>query len=327
MDAERTPELSIEGDKMIKKLLFCLLIGTPVAWADYPDRLTRIVSPFSPGGGLDIVARLLAQPLSEIYAQPVVVENRTGANGQVANEFVARSAPDGYTLLIDTLGFTVHPAMTKNLRYEPSAMVPVAQLLSVPFILVVNSKVPVKNVAELIDMAKRSPSKLNFAQGGLTNRILGEQFRLRTGTEFTFVPYRGSNPATLAVLTGESDLTITDLTTVAAHLASGKVRVLAVTGTKRNALIPDVPTMAEAGMADGLSVWYGIFAPPDTPPAVVKRLNAEFNKIVMAPAMTARLNAIGNEPVTTTPEVFAALVRSHMTAVKDVVSRSNIPAD
>jgi len=313
---------------MIKKILLCVALAVPAAgWAEYPDRMTRIVSPFSPGGGLDAVARILAQPLSESYGQGVIVENRTGANGQIANEYVARSPADGYTLLIDTLGFTVHPAVTRNLRYDPAAMVPVAQLLSVPFVVVVNARVQAKDMGELIALSKRSPSKLNFAQGGLTNRILGEQFRLQTGTDFTFVPYRGSNPATMAVLSGESDLTITDLATVVPHLASGKVRLLGVTGPKRLAMIPDVPTMAEAGVPSSLTVWYGIFAPPATPPAVVKRLNAELNKIVMTPAVTARLQALGTEPVATSPEAFATLVREHMAAVKEVVSRSDIPVE
>lgn len=314
---------------MLKNLLLCFLLAVaPAALAQYPDRLTRIVSPFSPGGGLDIVARLLAPKLSDIYKQPVIVENRTGANGQIANEFVAKSPSDGYTLLIDTLGFAVHPAVTRTLPYDPGAMEPVAQLLALPFVIVVNPKVPAKNVVELVEYARRNPGKLNFAQGGLTNRILGEQFRLQTNTEFTFVPYKGSNPATIAVLTGESDLTITDSATVAPHIASGRLRALAVTSPKRTSLMPDVPTVGEAGVPGyEVTVWYGIFAAAGTPPAVVRRLNAEFNKIVMMPDVAARFTALGAEPVATTPEAFAALVRSQMATVKDVATRAKMPME
>ena len=314
---------------MFKRLLLLLLVAVPsVAAAQYPERLTRIVSPFSPGGGLDIVARLLAPKLSDSYKQPVIVENRTGANGQIANEFVAKSAPDGYTLLIDTLGFAVHPAVTKNLPYDPGAMEPVAQLLSLPFVVVVSTKVPAKNVGELVELARREPGKLNFAQGGLTNRILGEQFRLETNVQFTFVPYKGSNPATLAVVTGESDLTITDSATVAPHAASGKLRALAVTTPKRTSMMPDVPTVAESGVPQyAVTVWYGIFAPAGTPAAVVRRLNAELNKIVMMPDVAARFAALGAEPVATTPEAFGALVRGQMATVKDVAVRARIPME
>lgn len=311
---------------MLKKLLSVLLFAFPaVAFAQYPDRVTRIVSPFSPGGGLDIVARLIAPKLSEAYKQPVIVENRTGANGQIANEFVAKSAPDGYTLLIDTLGFTVHPAVTKNLPYDPSAMEPVAQLLSLPFVIVVNPKLQAQNVRELVELAKRAPGKLNFAQGGLSNRILGEQFRLQTGVEFTFVPYKGSNPASTAVVSGESDLTITDSPTIAGHLGSGRLRALAVVTPRRSTLLPEVPTVAEAGVPGyAVTVWYGIFAPGGTPPAVVKQLNAELNRIVMMPDVASRFATLGAEPVATTPEAFAALVRSQMATVRSVAERAKI---
>ena len=314
---------------MWKALIACLLVATPAAVpAQYPERATRIVSPFSPGGGLDIVARLVAPRLTEAYNQPVVVENRTGANGQIANDHVAKAAPDGYTLLIDTLGFTVHPAVTRNLPYDPGTMVPVAHLLSLPFVVVVNPKVAAKNVAELIDIARREPGKLNFAQGGLTNRILGEMFRLQTGVEFTFVPYKGSNPTTLAVLAGESDLTITDSVTVAPHIASNRLRALAVTSPLRSALLPDVPTVVEAGMPQtAITVWYGIFAPSGTPPAVVRRLNTEFNRIVMLPDVRMRFAALGAEPVATSPEAFGAMVKSQLVTMKDVATRAKMPVE
>jgi tripartite-type tricarboxylate transporter receptor subunit TctC len=188
--------------------------------------------------------------------------------------------------------------------------------------------VPAKNVGELIELARRERGKLNFAQGGLTNRILGEQFRLQADLEFTFVPYKGSNPATIAVVSGESDLTITDSATVSPHIASGKLRALAVTTPKRTSLMPDVPTAGEAGVPQyAVTVWYGIFAPGGTPPAVVRRLNAEFNRIVTTPDVATRFTALGAEPVATTPEAFAALVRSQMATVKDVATRAKIPME
>ena len=220
--------------KSVLLFIACTLATPFAAHADYPERLTRIVSPFSPGGGLDIVARLIAPKLSEAYRQPVIVENRTGANGLIAIEHVSKSPPDGYTLLIETLGVSIHPAVVKNLPYDPvKGLEPVAQLLSLPFVAVVNPKLEARNVRELIELAKRNPGKLNYAQGGMSNRILGELPRLETNTEFTFVPYKGSNPAIQAVLSGESDLIITDSITVAPHIASGRLRALAVTSPTR----------------------------------------------------------------------------------------------
>ena len=296
-----------------------------IASAQYPERPTRIVSPFSPGGGLDIVARLIAPKLSEIYRQPVLVENRTGANGLIAIEHVSKSAPDGYTLLIDTLGVSIHPAVVKNLPYDPiKGLESVAQLLSLPFVAIVNPKVEARSLAELIELARKNPGKLNFAQGGMTNRILGELLRLETKVDFTFIPYKGSNPATQAVLTGESDLTITDTLTTAPHIASGR----AVTGQKRSSMLPEVPTISEAGVPQySAIVWYGIFAPGGTPPAVVSRLNAELNRIVTIPDVAARLAALGAEPVSNSPETFAQLFRSQMATWKDVAERARIPVE
>jgi tripartite-type tricarboxylate transporter receptor subunit TctC len=314
----------------MKRLLANLLLLVPLAaLAQYPDRVTRIVSPFSPGGGLDIVARLIAPKLSEAYKQPVIVENRTGANGVIAVDFVAKAPPDGYTLLIDTLGVSIHPAVLKNPPYDPlKSLEPVAQLLSLPFVAVVSPKVEAKNTRELIELAKRNPGKLNYAQGGMSNRILGELFRLQTGTEFTFVPYKGSNPATQAVLSGEADLIITDSITVASHIASGRLRAFAVTSPKRAASLPDVPTATEAGVPDyAVVVWYGIFAPGGTPPAVVRRLNTELNRIVFMPDVAARFANLGAEPVAATPEAFGELFRGQVARWKDVAMRAKIPVE
>lgn len=313
-------------------LLFGIMAWTGLsgnALAQYPERPTRIVSPFSPGGGLDIVARLIAPKLSETYKQPVLVENRTGANGLIAIEHVSKSPPDGYTLLIDTLGVSIHPAVVKNLPYDPvKGLEPVAQLLSLPFVAIVNPKVEARSVRELVELARKNPGKLNFAQGGMTNRILGELLRLETNVEFTFIPYKGSNPATQAVLTGESDLTITDTITTAPHIASGRIRALAVTGQKRSSMLPEVPTIAESGVPQySAIVWYGIFAPGGTPAAVVRRLNAELNRIVVMPDVAARFAALGAEPVTATPEAFAELFRGQMATWKDVATRARIPVE
>jgi tripartite-type tricarboxylate transporter receptor subunit TctC len=313
----------------MRKLLLWLLLVPASALAQYPDRVTRIVSPFSPGGGLDIVARLVAPKLSEAYKQPVIVENRTGANGVIAIDFVAKSPADGYTLLIDTLGVSIHPAVMKSPPYDPlKSLEPVAQLLSLPFIAVVSPKVEAKNLAELVELARRQPGKLNYAQGGMSNRILGELLRLQTGTEFTFVPYKGSNPATQAVLTGEADLIITDSITVAPHIASGRLRAFAVTSPQRAVAFPAVPTVAEAGVPNySVIVWYGIFAPGGTPGAVVRRLNAELNRIVVMPDVAARFATLGAEPVTTTPEAFGELYRSQVERWKDVATRARIPVE
>jgi len=310
--------------------VLCLALTAPsMVRAEYPDRPTRIVSPFSPGGGLDVVARLIAPKLSETYKQPVLVENRTGANGMIAIEHVSKSPADGYTLLIETLGVSIHPAVVKNPPYDPiKGLEPVAHLASLPFIVIANPKLEVRSLRELVEHAKKNPGKLNFAQGGMTNRILGELLRLETGVEFTFIPYKGSSPATQAVMTGESDLTVMDPLTATPQVTSGRLRALGVTGQKRSAMLPDVPTIAEAGLPQASAiVWYGIFAPGGTPQAVVRRLNAELNRIVMLPDVAARLAAVGAEPVNATPEAFGDLFRRQMVTWKDVATRAKIPVE
>ena len=299
------------------------------AHAEYPDKLTRIVSPFAAGGGLDVVARLIAPKLFDVYKQPVIVENRTGANGIIAIEYVAKAAPDGYTLLIDTLGVSIHPAVVRNLPYDPiKGLEPVTQLLSLPFVVVVNPKVDARNVRELIGLAQKNPGKLNYAQGGMSTRMLGELFRLHTNVEFTFVPYKGSGPATQSILGGESDVTITDSITVAPHIASGRLRALAVTSPNRSRMLPAVPTVRESGVpAYAEVVWYGIFATGGTPAGVVRRLNAELNKIVIMPDVSVRFADLGAEPVTSTPEAFSELFRSQLARWKDVAVRANLPLE
>jgi len=314
--------------KLLVAVCAALTMTTAVA-AEYPDRLTRIVSPFAPGGGLDVVARLIAPKLYEIYRQPVIVENRTGANGIIAIEYVAKAAPDGYTLLIDTLGVSIHPAVVRKLPYDPiKGLEPVTQLLSLPFVVVVNPKVEAKNVRELIDLAKKNPGRLNYAQGGMSNRMLGELFRLQTNVEVTFVPYKGSGPATQSILGGESDVTITDSITVAPHIASGRLRALAVTSPNRSRMLPEVPTVRESGVPEyAVVVWYGIFATGGTPAGVVRRLNSELNKIVIMPDVSARFADLGAEPVTSTPEAFGELFRSQLARWKDVAARANMPVE
>lgn len=299
------------------------------AWADYPDRPTRIVSPFSPGGGLDIVARVIAPKLSEALKQPVIVENKTGANGLIAIEYVSKAPPDGYTLLIDTLGVSIHPATVKNLPYDPiKGLEPVAHLLDLPFVLVVSPNVEAKTTSDLVAYARRYPGKLNYAQGGMSNRMLGEMFRLMTNTEVTFVQYKGSGPATLAVLSGESDLIITDIITAAGYISSGRMRALAQTGPKRSTQLPNIPTLQETGVPGyGVVAWYSIFAPGGTPAPVVKRLNAELNKAVMLPDVTARFATLGADPVNSTPEAFSRYFHAELARWKDVAARAKIPVE
>jgi len=300
--------------KVVKAFAVCLaLLLSPAAEAQYPAKPVKMLVPIPPGGGPDIVGRLIAAKLGEALGQPFVIENRIGGNGNVAGEAVAKAPPDGYTLLVgmDSL-FAINPHLYRQMPFDPLAdLVPVASLVSNGFFLVVNPQLPAKTLAEFIDHARRANPPLQYASGGngSQHHLTMERLKARAGIALEHIPYKGGAPATAATVAGEVAAMMSG-TSTAPQIRAGRLRVLAYTGAQRSAVMPEVPTIAETFPDFEMTQWYGLFAPPGTPEAVLARLRAELHRILMAADIRERLhNAGGVEPWVSTPEEFAAAIR------------------
>ena len=297
----------------------------------YPSKPIRIVVGFTPGGGVDINARLLAPKLAEDFGQQVIVENRPGAGTNIANELVARAAPDGYTLLINTAAVAINMSLYKKVGYDAMRdFAPLSLFSMSPNILVVHASVPVRNVKELIVLAKARPGQLNFssAGAGTTQHLAGELFNLRTGTKMVHVPYRGSAPSLTALISGEVDLTYANIPAISAHVKANRLRPLANLGPKRSDQLPEVPTMGEAGIKGvEVVVWYGLLAPAATPRDIVAKLGDAIARAARSPDTRQRLLDLGAEPVGNTPEEFGKLLREEVARWAEVVKVSGARAD
>jgi tripartite-type tricarboxylate transporter receptor subunit TctC len=298
----------------------------------YPNKPIRIVVPFPAGGSVDTVARWISQPLSEAFKQPVVVDNRGGAGGNVGADLVAKSAPDGYTLLITTPGLAISRSIYRKLPFDPVAdFAPVSQLTSTFLILVVHPSVQAKTVNELVALAKAQPGRLNYGSSGsgTTIHMATELFRIATGIDIVHVPYKGEAPAYTALLGNEVQLTVGPVSGILPHIRAGRLRALGVTSSTRSAAMPEVPTIAEAGVRDfEFTSWFGMFAPAGTPRDIIASLNGEVVKIMAMPEIRERLPAMGNEAVGSTPEQFAAKYKSDVAQSATVVRQAGIqPAD
>jgi tripartite-type tricarboxylate transporter receptor subunit TctC len=271
----------------------------------YPNRPVRLIVPYPAGGPTDFVGRTVAQKLSQLLGQQVVVDNRPGAGTVIGSELVARAAPDGYTLLFGTGGGTfLAPLMLPKVPYDPHRdFAPVAMLVMSPQVLVVHPSVPANTVSELIALAKAKPGVLNFASvgTGTSPHLGGELFQSLTGTKIVHVPYKGTAPAMTDLISGQVQMMITSMPTVLAHVKAGRLRLLGTGGTKRSAAIPNVPTIAETVPGFELVTWYGVFAPARTPEAIIRRLNAEIGKVLADPESRDRMTAQGLEPTPMTP--------------------------
>jgi len=297
----------------------------------YPNRPVKIVIGFTPGGGVDINARLLAAELTKILGQSVIVENKPGAGTNIGAEFVAKSAPDGYTLFFNSPAMAINMSLYKSPGYDiQKDFVPISVFSDSTNILVVPASLPVKTPKELVALAKDKPGTLNFssAGSGSTQHLAGELFKLRTGTQMVHVPYRGSAPSIAALLSAEVQLSFVNPLAIGPHVKSGRLRALAVAGPKRAGLLPDVPTMKEAGI-EGIEVplWFGLLAPRGTPRDIIATLATGVARASKDPETRKRLEEQGGEPVGGTPEEFAALLREEITKWAEVVRVSGAKAE
>ena len=292
----------------------------------YPMRAIHIIVGFTPGGGNDIIARVVGQKLSESLGQPVIIENKPGGGAIVATEYVAKSPPDGYTLLVGASGaMAINPAVYAKLPYDSMRdFTAVSELGSFPLILIVNASSPIKSVAELVAYAKANPDKANYSSSSAAFQLVTEQFKQKTGAPMQVIPYKGANDSVMAVISGQVTATIADAGPVSSQVQGGQARALAVAAPKRMEDFPDVPTMKEAGADVDAVLWSGVFVPSNTPPEIVKKLEREFIRIARLPDVIARLKPLGIESVGNSSEEFARILESDIARWTEVAKAGNI---
>jgi tripartite-type tricarboxylate transporter receptor subunit TctC len=307
-----------------------LLLAAPAIAQSWPSKPIRLVVGYSAGGGNDLIARIVAARLQEKLGQPIVVDNKPGAQSIVAAELVAKAQPDGYTLLVAPSGpMTINPAVYAKLPYDPTKnFAPISLLAEFPLLLVVGAEQPIKSVRELIDYGRAHPDKANYASSATPFQLAAELFNQRTGSKFQHIPYKGSGDAAQAVASGQVLMAIADTGPIAGLLSAGKLRALAITTEKRDSAFPDVPTLAEAGVPNmAISLWTGLVAPAGTPAEIVARLNkAVVETLAMAEVRTA-LDKIAVTPRSTTPEQYRVLIARDAARWKTVATAANIKVE
>ena len=323
----------IDRRALLRLFLGALFLAAGTAHAQtYPERPIKIVVPFGPGGATDVLARTMGQKFAEAWGQPVVVENRTGAGGNIGADLVAKAAPDGYTLLMGAIGTNavnqfIYPKMPYDTEKD---FAPITQVARVPMLLVVHPSLPVKSVKELIAYAQANPDKINFASGGIgaSQHLAGELFKSMTGVKLVHVAYKGAQASVNDVLAGQAQITFGDMISFLPHAKAGKVRPIAVTTAKRAAVVPDLPTIAEAGVPGyEATAWYGLFAPAGTPAPVVAKLSTEAIRILKTAEVAERVANLGAEPVASTPAEYADFLRAEMARWGKVVRSAGIRSE
>jgi len=294
----------------------------------YPSKPIRFIIPYAPGGGTDVVARLIGQELSSALGQQVIADNRPGAGGTVGTNITARSKPDGYTMVLNGSSVALAPTLFKNLPYDTLAdLSPVGLVASQANILAVHPSLPARTVKELLALARAKPGAINYASGGIgaANHLATELLKLMSNTSFTHVPYKGTGPSMIDLLSGQVEMTIAVMATVLPYAKAGRLRALAVTGKNRSPAIPDVPTLAEAGVPGyEYDTWYGIQFPAKTPRPIVDRMNGELTRILGQPQVLDRYASLGLDPMTSTPEEFAALMRAEIPKWAKVIKAAGL---
>jgi len=315
--------------KLAVLLVACGVAAGALAQA-YPSKPVRIVVGFPPGGGNDIIARMVGAKMQESWGQPVVIDNKPGANSIIAAEFVAKSAADGYTLLVNaTGGMSVNPVLYTKLPYDSlKDFVPIGMVGSFPLVLVVNPSVPANSVQELVAYAKANPGKLNYSSGSTAFQVATEMFKQMTAVDVRHIPYKGSAASITAVIAGDVHMTIVDTPPLVPQIKAGRVRALAVTSAKRAGAMPELPTIAESGVPGyEMALWIGVFAPGGTPREIAAKLNAEVVRIVNLPDIRGQLADMGVEPLGNTPEETAEWIRREIAKYGPVVKAAGIKAE
>ncbi len=326
---------------MVQKLLVCALcslvltfsgIGVSVAADSYPNRGIRIVMPYPPGGGGDTIGRPIAKKMSDLLGQSVVIDNRGGAGGNIGMEFAARSAPDGYTLVMGlTAQLAVNQSLFKNTGYDPVAdFEPISLIANGAYLLVAHPSLPIKTIKDLVDIATKRPNQILYASSGNGSgaHLATELMKTMTGIKLVHVPYKGGGPALVDTISGQAQLLFATPVAAGGHLRSGRVRGIAVSTSKRVLSFPDIPTVAESGLKGYDSgVWYGLLTPKGTPSAIVGRLNSELKKTLTDTSVSSFLSQNGIDAIGSSPEVLTQYMKSEMTKWKEVIKAANIKID
>jgi tripartite-type tricarboxylate transporter receptor subunit TctC len=308
-----------------------LTAGSALA-QQYPSKPIRLIVPFTPGGSTDIVARIAGQKLGEALGAQVLIDNRPGAGGNIGVELAAKSAPDGYTLVMGHIGtFAVNPALYARLPYDPIRdFAPISLVAMVPNMLVVHPSLPVKSVKELIALSRSRPGQLNYGSSGAggTPYLAVEYFKLMAKVDIVHIPYKGAAPMIIDLIGGQLSLTITGIPPLLPHVKAGKLKALAVATSKRLPLLPELPTIAEAALPGyEATSWYGVLAPAATPKEIITRLNTEIVKAIARPDAAERLSGEGAEPATSTPEQFGAFIKSEIVRWGRVIKAAGVTAE
>ena len=314
-------------------VLAAMAAGMATACAQaWPDRPVRILVGYPPGGGTDLVARLVQQPLSQKWNQPIVIDNRPGANAIIATEAVAKAKPDGYTLLMAyATEIALNPVTVKNLPYDPvRSFTPIMQLASAPLVLAVNPSVAAKDVRELVALAKAKPGTLAYSSSGSgsVHHFAGELFKLQTGADILHVPYKGSGPAAADAVAGQVQVNFASVASVLRFVQAGRLRALAVTSKKRSPQMPEVPSMVEAGLADfELTSWYGLLAPAGTPADIVAKIHADVSAVLASAELQKSFGTQGLDMAGGTPQAFAEFIRGEAAKFARIAKAGNISAE
>jgi tripartite-type tricarboxylate transporter receptor subunit TctC len=313
---------------LLPLVAFAVALPGLAAAQDYPVKPIRFIVPYPPGGGTDVVARIMNESLAAVLGQPIIIDNRGGASGNLGTDLAAKAPADGYTILFTLSSHTINPKLYDKLPFDVERdFVPVSLAAMIPQILVVHPSVPANNVKELIALAKANPGKLNYASVGTGSpgHIAGELFKLRTGVDIVHVPYKGGGPAVVDTIGGQVQLLFVSMPAAWQHVKSGKLKALAVTSAKRSVAAPEVPTIAESGLPDYVvDSWYGALAPAKTPPAAVARLNAAFAKVLENPQVREKLLLQGAEAAPSTQAEFDRVIKDELVKWDYVIKSAKI---
>ena len=311
--------------------ILALALACPAAAQPYPSQPIRLIAPFPPGGSVDIMARLIAEPLAGQLGGRVIIDNRSGASGNIGMEAAARAKPDGYTVVLNTIPLATNPALFDKLTWDPIRdFAPIGMVATAPHVLVVPAKLPVNSVEELVRLARASPGKLNYASAGVgtTFHFCAEMFKDATGTFILHVPYRGGGPALLDTLAGQVDMSFPTLSAALPHVKAGTLRALGVTSAARSAHLPQVPTLREAGVKDfQFTQWLALLAPAGTPPQLVTRLNGALNSALNTRELKDKFQAQGFDAFTTTPEDAGKFLAAEMQRYSKLIKAKGITAN